>query len=173
MRLDGGGRRVCKVSIYGAVAVVHRADKAAWSTLLLSTSSAFTLEAVVAGLVRIGVAEASAVAATGLIARIIRALTIAIAELFLPSLSTAILLLASGLKILRGLGLERLRLGAVGLYGADRLPCCLFACRLGVLRRICAFVFPFAATTTATLGLPHAVWYVLPGKLCVPILLGR
>src|SRR5260370_2865426 len=102
---DRGGRRVGEVAVHRAIAVVHWADKAARPALLLAaTPATLAFEAVVARLVGIASAEAAAVAAAGLVAGILlRALTIAVAELLLPALAAAaavLLLAATGLQAL-------------------------------------------------------------------------
>src|ERR1700722_60247 len=88
VRLDGRGRTVGKVAVHCAIAVVHGANEAARSALLLTAATtAFALERVIARLMRGAIAEAAAVAfKAGDIAGILlrRTLAVAVAKLFLP-----------------------------------------------------------------------------------------
>ena len=69
-RLSIGSVR--RVAVYHPVAVIHGADKAAWTALLLTATAALTFETIVAGLVGIAAAETSAVAAASRVAGILR-----------------------------------------------------------------------------------------------------
>jgi hypothetical protein len=170
MGFNGGGRRIGEVAVDCTIAVVHRADEAAWPTLLLSLA----LEAAaIARLMAVGVAISSAIAIvecrTDLIARILRhALTITIAELLLPAFSgwsCPCLLRRSGLEVLRRLatGCQDLALIAC-LKVSDELASTILATVLGTLLAcILRLVLALAAAAAAALGLPHSVLRVVRG----------
>jgi len=154
-----------------AVAMVHGADEAARSALLLLAALAF--ERVITGLMRAAVAEPAAIAfEAGDIAGVLllRPLTVAVPKLFLPAFGAATILLLAALEALSTLRLEGLGLRTRCLDGPDRLSSGLFAARLRTLRSL-ALGLALAAAPSAALGLPHAVGNILAGKLCIAILL--
>ena len=144
---------------------------------MLLAAFAFEAAAVIAGLMRVAIAVSApvvaeaAAAATGDVAWVLRrALTVAVAELLLPPFATA----GWAVLLLTGPGLEALWLRCLGgrtLDGGNGLACALVATGLCALRGIAALVLAFAATTTAALGLAHAVLHVLGRELRLPVLL--
>ena len=142
--------------------------------------AAFALEAaaVVAGLMGVAiavsaavVAEAAAAAAGDVAGILLRALTVAVAELLLPAFAAAggpfccwppPAWKFCGCDVWGGRTLD----------GGNGLACALVATGLCALLGIAAaFVLAFAATTTAALGLAHAVLHVLGRELRLPVLL--
>ena len=112
-----GGRGVGEVSVDSAIAVVHGADEAAWATLLLLAAFALETAAAVAWLMGVAVAVSAAVVVEAAIASagdvagtLLRALTVAVAELLLPAFAAT----GGAVLLLAGTGLKALRLRCLG-----------------------------------------------------------